>query len=62
LTARQLRVLELAAGGSTTQQIAATLGLSGATVRTHFDHLYEKLGVTDRAAAVAQGLRRGLIE
>jgi two-component system, NarL family, nitrate/nitrite response regulator NarL len=36
--------------------------LSPATVRTHLQHLYEKLGVSDRAAAVAEGMRRGLLE
>jgi DNA-binding CsgD family transcriptional regulator len=62
LTDRQLDVLSLAAAGNTTPQIATELGLSSSTVRTHFDHLYEKLGVADRAAAVAQGLRLGLID
>ncbi len=61
LTERQLRVLELAADGNAAPQIAAELGLSVSTVRTHFDHIYQKLGVVDRAAAVAQALRLGLI-
>jgi DNA-binding CsgD family transcriptional regulator len=62
LTERQLRVLTLAAAGNATPQIAAELGLSASTVRTHFDHIYQKLGVVDRAAAVAQALRLGLIK
>lgn len=62
LTERQLRVLTLAAAGNATPQIAAELGLSASTVRTHFDHIYAKLGVVDRAAAVAQALRLGLIK
>jgi DNA-binding NarL/FixJ family response regulator len=62
LTARQLDVLRLAAAGNTTPQIAAELHLSTSTVRTHFDHLYEKLRVSSRTAAVAQGLRLGLID
>jgi DNA-binding CsgD family transcriptional regulator len=61
LTERQLRVLTLAAAGNATPQIAAELGLSASTVRTHFDHIYEKLGVVGRAAAVARALRLGLI-
>ena len=61
LTARQHAVLELAAAGNTTPQIAAELDLSSTTVRTHFDHIYEKLGVADRSAAIAQGIRLGLI-
>ena len=43
-------------------EIAERLGLSRATVRTHLQHLYEKLGVSDRAAAVAVAMRRGLLE
>jgi DNA-binding CsgD family transcriptional regulator len=62
LTERQLGVLMLAAAGNTTPQIAAELGLSASTVRTHFDHIYAKLGVADRAAAVAQAMRLGLIK
>ena len=31
------------------------------TVKTHFGHIYEKLGVTDRSAAVGEGVRQGLI-
>jgi DNA-binding CsgD family transcriptional regulator len=62
LTERQLRVLTLAAAGNATPQIAAKMGLSASTIRTHFDHIYQKLGVVDRAAAVAQALRLGLIK
>jgi two-component system, NarL family, nitrate/nitrite response regulator NarL len=43
-------------------EIAERLGLSRATVRTHLQHLYEKLGVSDRAAAVAQAMRRGMLD
>ena len=42
--------------------IAKQLYLSSATVKTHLQHLYEKLGVSDRAAAVAEAMRRGLLE
>ena len=38
------------------------LFLSPATVKTHLQHLYGKLGVSDRAAAVAEAMRRGLLE
>jgi len=61
LTARQLAVLQLAADGRTTAQIAAELGLRASTVRTHFDHVYAKLGVAARGQAIAQGVRLGLI-
>jgi PAS domain S-box-containing protein len=61
LTERELEVLRLAAEGHSGPEIAEQLVLSPATVRTHFEHIYEKLGVGDRAAAVAQALRTGLI-
>ena len=61
LSERELEVLRLAAGGSSGPEIAERLGLSPFTVKTHFEHTYEKLGVGDRAAAVAQALRTGLI-
>jgi DNA-binding CsgD family transcriptional regulator len=61
LTEREVEVLALAAEGMSGAAIAERLVLSPATVKTHFEHIYEKLGVGDRAAAVAQGLRRGLI-
>jgi DNA-binding CsgD family transcriptional regulator len=61
LTARELEVLELAADGRSAPMIAIELSVSVATVRTHFGHIYEKLGVGDRAAAVAKALRLGMI-
>jgi two-component system nitrate/nitrite response regulator NarL len=61
LSPREHEILELLATGASTPAIAARLYLSAATVKTHLHHLYEKLGVSDRAAAVAEGLRRGLI-
>jgi two-component system nitrate/nitrite response regulator NarL len=62
LTEREREVLALAAEGVTTPEIAARLELSAATVKTHLHKAYEKLGVTDRAAAVALALRRGLLD
>jgi len=61
LSDRELEVLRLAADGNRVPEIAARLVLSKATVKTHFDHIYEKLGVNDRGAAVAQGFRLGLL-
>ena len=62
LTAREREVLQLAAdGGGSTSEIAKQLVVSSGTVKTHFEHAYQKLGVRDRAAAVAEGMRRGLI-
>lgn len=62
LTGREIEVLQLAARGLSGPEIAAQLVISAGTVRTHFENIYPKLGVGDRAAAVAQGLRLGLIE
>ena len=61
LSEREIEVLRLAAEGLSGPAIAERLVLSPATVKTHFEHIYVKLGVGDRAAAVAQALRTGLI-
>ena len=60
-TKRELEVLGLAAQGLSTQEVAVMLTLSPTTVKTHLQHTYGKLGVTNRAAAVAKALRQGLI-
>jgi DNA-binding NarL/FixJ family response regulator len=61
LSQRELEVLSLVAAGSTNREAAARLFISEATVKTHLLHIYAKLGVTDRAAAVAEGFNRGLL-
>jgi DNA-binding CsgD family transcriptional regulator len=61
LTPRELEILQLAADGGTTRAMAEHLVLSPTTVKTHLEHAYEKLGVRDRAAAVAEALRLRLI-
>ena len=53
LTHRQAEVLRLVALGSSTEQVAASLGIATATVRKHLEHVYDRLGVTSRTAAVA---------
>jgi two-component system nitrate/nitrite response regulator NarL len=62
LTAREREILRLTADGRSAPQIAEQLYLSPTTVRTHLQHLYEKLGVSDRAAAVAEAMRQRLLE
>jgi two-component system nitrate/nitrite response regulator NarL len=62
LTPREHEVLVLVAQGLSAPEIGLSLHLGSATVKTHMRHLYGKLGVSDRAAAVAQGMRRGLLE
>ena len=62
LTLREREVLALIADGASAPQIGRQLHLSTGTVKTHLARLYEKLGVSDRAAAVAEAMRRGLLE
>ncbi|TWD83944.1 LuxR family two component transcriptional regulator [Kribbella amoyensis] len=62
LSRRELEVLDLVARGTTNREIAATLFITEATVKTHLLHLYAKLEVKDRAAAVAAALRAGLLD
>jgi DNA-binding CsgD family transcriptional regulator len=62
LTARELEVLTLIAVGLTNREIAERLGIAPATVKTHLEHVYKKLEVSDRASAVTYALRAGFIE
>jgi DNA-binding NarL/FixJ family response regulator len=61
LSQRELEVLELVAAGTTNREAAARLFISEATVKTHLLNIYAKLGVSDRAAAVAEAFNRGLL-
>jgi DNA-binding NarL/FixJ family response regulator len=61
ISARELGVLELVARGASNRDAAAGLFISEATVKTHLMHIYSKLGVNDRAAAVAEAFDRGLL-
>ncbi len=61
LSQRELEVLELVAGGATNREAAARLFITEATVKTHLLNIYAKLGVGDRAAAVAEAFNRGLL-
>ncbi|MEV4803995.1 response regulator transcription factor [Nonomuraea sp. NPDC049421] len=62
LSARELEVLGLIARGCTNREAAARLFISEATVKSHLLHIYTKLGVKDRAAAVATAFERGLFD
>jgi two-component system nitrate/nitrite response regulator NarL len=62
LSERERQVLEAYARGLSGPQVAAELFIEVSTVKTHTQRLYEKLGVSDRAAAVAEAMRRGLLE
>ncbi|MFF3515878.1 response regulator [Streptomyces sp. NPDC002573] len=61
LSAREREVLALVAKGTSNREIARVLFISEATVKTHLSHLYAKLGVKDRAAAVAVAYDRGIL-
>jgi DNA-binding CsgD family transcriptional regulator len=62
LTGRELEVLRLAADGLSVGEIEQHLCVSHSTVKSHLEHIYEKLAVPNRAAAVARALREGLID
>lgn len=62
LSPREREVLVLIAGGASIPAMAKELFLAPSTVKTHVQRLYEKLGVSDRAAAVAEAMRRKLLD
>ena len=61
LTNREREILALLADGLGNKQIAARLGISPNTVKTHLELLFDKLGVSSRAEAVATGVKQGLL-
>jgi DNA-binding NarL/FixJ family response regulator len=61
LSQRELEVLELVAAGNTNREVAARLFITEATVKSHLLNVYTKLGVSDRAAAVAEAFNRRLL-
>jgi DNA-binding NarL/FixJ family response regulator len=61
LSQREIQVLELVASGTTNREAAARLFITEATVKSHLLNIYAKLGVSDRAAAVAQAFNQGLL-
>ena len=62
LSGREVEVIRLVAQGMSNRAIASSLFLTEATVKTHLVRLYRKLGADNRAAAVAEAVRRGLVE
>jgi two-component system, NarL family, nitrate/nitrite response regulator NarL len=62
LSPREREVLKLIAAGTSIPAMAKQMFLAPSTVKTHVQRLYEKLGVSDRAAAVAEAMRRKLLE
>ena len=62
LTSREIEVLQLLAFGHSNKDIAERMEISAETVKTHLEHIFRKLGTSDRTAAVAEALRRRVIE
>ena len=61
LSTREIEVLELVARGTSNKQIAKQLWVSETTVKSHMLHIFDKLGVADRTAAVTEALKRGIL-
>ena len=61
LTAREIQIVEAVADGRSNKEIAAAIGIAEDTVKTHLRRLFEKLGASDRAQAVAIALRQRII-
>lgn len=61
LSERELEVLQLVSEGASNSEIARRLHISQATVKSHLVHIFGKLGVTDRTAAVTTALQRGIL-
>jgi DNA-binding NarL/FixJ family response regulator len=61
LSDREREILQLIAKGVSNSEAARLLSLSKATIRTHLEHIYRKLEVTNRVEAVTEGIRKGLI-
>ena len=61
LSSRELEVLQRVAAGESNKEVGSGLSISEATVKSHLLHIYRKLGVSDRTAAVTRALARGII-
>jgi DNA-binding NarL/FixJ family response regulator len=61
LTSREIDVLREVANGNTNAEVGERLHISEATVKTHLIHIYDKLAVSDRAAAVARAYEKGIL-
>ncbi len=62
LSERETEILQLIAKGVSNSEAARLLNLSKATIRTHLEHIYQKLEVTNRVEAVTEGIRQGIID
>jgi len=62
LTPREVEILQIIAKGLSNAEAAKVLGISRATIRTHLEHIYAKLEVSNRVEAITEGIRQGLID
>jgi DNA-binding NarL/FixJ family response regulator len=62
LSIREIEVLQRVAAGDTNKQIAHSLHISEATIKTHLLHIFDKLGVDDRTAAVTEAIKRDILQ
>lgn len=62
LSKRETEILQKVAYGASTRVVAEELGISPHTVKTHLERIFEKLGASDRAQAVAIAIRKGIVE
>ncbi len=62
LSSREIEVLELASQGQANKEIARKLFITEATVKSHFVHIFSKLGVVDRTAAVTKAVKEKIIK
>jgi DNA-binding NarL/FixJ family response regulator len=62
LTKREQETLQLIAKGFSNSEIADILKISKSTVRTHLEHIYQKMEVTNRVEAITEGYKRGMVE
>ncbi|MFE9560024.1 response regulator [Streptomyces sp. NPDC006487] len=62
LTQREMEILKMLASGMSTPEIARAVYLAPSTVKTHIQHVCDKLGVSGRAAIVAEAMRRGILD
>lgn len=62
LSAREISIIQLAAKGFSSPEVAEMLGISVNSVKTHFRHIFEKMDVSDRMEAVTLAISRGIIE
>ncbi len=62
LTPREIEILQIIAKGLSNAEAGKVLGVSRATIRTHLEHIYSKMSVSNRVEAITEGIRHGIID